>query len=199
MGAVAAATGILEFLIKGFTYRDALLLPGLTTNTELVNETRWGLERIHGPASHPIECGLPRCVWHPGPSLPPTRKELSPAATQRVALLLICAVTPMTVARRACGGGRWTCLLCDASAQPRETEPCDTRSGWSRSKSMKGQLLIGEDDPSIAGRTADYAKIPGLIAGFEAFGRGLGTFDPTLYFYLDNQYLGSLLEEGCWA
>src|SRR5688572_9281159 len=39
-------------------------------------------------------------------------------------------------------------------------------------------------------------RFPGLIAGFEAFGRGLGTFDPTLYFYLDNQYLGSLLEGG---
>jgi polysaccharide biosynthesis protein PslJ len=28
------------------------------------------------------------------------------------------------------------------------------------------------------------------------FGWGLGTFDPRIYFYLDNQYLGTLIETG---
>ena len=61
---------------------------------------------------------------------------------------------------------------------------------------LRSLLLVGEEDPSIAGRTEDYAKIPGFTAGFEVFGRGLGTFQPLEYFYLDNQYLASLLNGG---
>jgi O-antigen ligase len=51
-------------------------------------------------------------------------------------------------------------------------------------------------DPSIAGRTDDYAAIPGLMDGHWWWGRGLGTFVPDVYFFLDNQFLAALLQGG---
>ena len=51
-------------------------------------------------------------------------------------------------------------------------------------------------DPSIAGRTDDYAAIPSLMDGHWWWGRGLGTFVPDTYFFLDNQFLAELLQGG---
>ncbi len=51
-------------------------------------------------------------------------------------------------------------------------------------------------DPSIAGRTDDYAAIPGLMQGHWWLGRGTGTFLPDVYFFLDNQFLAALLQGG---
>ena len=60
-------------------------------------------------------------------------------------------------------------------------------------------IFAGSNDSSISARTEDYASIPNLIVGREVFGRGLGTWSPTLYFYLDNQYLLTYLEGGLVA
>ncbi|MGH8888752.1 MAG: O-antigen ligase family protein [Acidothermaceae bacterium] len=51
-------------------------------------------------------------------------------------------------------------------------------------------------DPSIQGRTSDYAAITPLIHARPWFGRGGGTYIPDLYRVLDNQYLLTLLEWG---
>jgi polysaccharide biosynthesis protein PslJ len=44
-----------EFASNGFIYREAMRLPGLTINTEVINDARSGFDRVHGAASHPIE------------------------------------------------------------------------------------------------------------------------------------------------
>jgi O-antigen ligase len=64
---------------------------------------------------------------------------------------------------------------------------------------LRSFFLQANDDPSIQGRTEDYAHIPGLLEHHWLFGRGLGTFRPAQYFFLDNQYLGTLLEGGVVA
>jgi len=51
-------------------------------------------------------------------------------------------------------------------------------------------------DPSISGRTSDYAAVTPLIHARPWFGRGGGTFIPVLYRILDNQYLMTLIEWG---
>ena len=53
MGGVSALIGITEFAFKGFDFREVMLLPGLTTNVDLVNDTRSGFDRIAAGASHP--------------------------------------------------------------------------------------------------------------------------------------------------
>ena len=210
VGGVTAFIGILEFAIHGFNYREAMHLPGLTTTTELIDETRSGFDRIHGAASHPIEYAVTLGALAPlALHFALHAKSRSSAPTQRVGVSgdLRCDTDDgRPIGRR--GGDRWAGFLCGASVKPREGQPCRTgcncagalsRHGSWSAGTLKSLLLIGEEDPSIAGRTEDYAKIPGLIAGFEAFGRGLGTFQPTAYFYLDNQYIGSLLEGGILA
>jgi O-antigen ligase len=51
-------------------------------------------------------------------------------------------------------------------------------------------------DPSIQGRTDDYASAGKQIHEHLLFGRGFGTYLPSRYGPLDNQYLGSMVETG---
>ncbi len=58
-------------------------------------------------------------------------------------------------------------------------------------------LFLGfQSDPSYKSRTEDYAKIPALVKEHPWFGRGFQTFLPKKFFYLDNQFLMSLIETG---
>ncbi|GAB7043501.1 MULTISPECIES: O-antigen ligase family protein [Catenuloplanes] len=52
------------------------------------------------------------------------------------------------------------------------------------------------DDPSITGRTDDYAIIFQYFAERPFFGRGPGTFIPTIYFFVDNEWLQHLVTMG---
>ena len=51
-------------------------------------------------------------------------------------------------------------------------------------------------DPSISGRTNDYAEVFALVDDSFWFGRGPGTFNVEEYFVLDNQWLGQLVSTG---
>lgn len=53
-----------------------------------------------------------------------------------------------------------------------------------------------QDDPSVQGRTDDYAMVGKFFREHPLFGRGFGTLLPARYGPLDNQYLGSLVETG---
>jgi O-antigen ligase len=61
---------------------------------------------------------------------------------------------------------------------------------------IRGMFLNMFNDPSYQGRTMDYGKVGEMFGQRPWFGHGLGTFDPRIYFYLDNQYLGTLIETG---
>jgi hypothetical protein len=211
LGGVAAFVGILEFAFKGFRYHDAMHLPGLTTTTEvLVSDTRWTFDRIRGGAAHPIEYAVTLAALAPlalhyvlhGKSK--RRRQLS-----TLTLLFILIVIPMTISRSGIVGlavglgiyamhlslrGRLNAVVVGLIGLGFYGAAIPGLLG-----TLKGLFLAGEQDPSIAARTEDYAKIPGLMHGYEIFGRGLGTFQPLAYFYLDNQYLGSLLEGGIVA
>ena len=207
VGGVAAFIGIVEFTIQGFSYRDAMRLPGLTINTELIDETRSGFDRIHAAASHPIEYAVSLGALAPlALHFAVHAKNQSQRQLNALAFLVICVAIPMTVARSGivavAVGLAFYAVHLSNRAKLNLVVLGVIGLGLYRAMvpgllgTLKSLLLIGEKDPSIAGRTEDYAEIPGLMAGFEAFGRGLGTFEPTSYFYLDNQYLGSLLEGG---
>jgi O-antigen ligase len=59
-----------------------------------------------------------------------------------------------------------------------------------------GLFLHASSDDSVTHRTDDYARAAGYIAGSPLFGRGLHTFVPDQYFFIDNSYLLSILETG---
>jgi O-antigen ligase len=52
------------------------------------------------------------------------------------------------------------------------------------------------EDPSIQGRTNDYVYITQYFEQRPMLGRGPGTFVPTLYFFLDNEWLMHLVTAG---
>jgi hypothetical protein len=210
VGGAAALIGIIEFFDPAFVYQQVMRLPGLTTNTEVIADTRSGFARIDAAAAHPIEyavvlAALTPLAWH---------FALHSATRRRrrqcgVSLVLLLVVTPMSVSRSGIlalvvGLGVYVMHL---SGRARFNAAVLGVLGLAGFRAvvpgllgtLKSLLLIGEADPSIAGRTKDYAKIPGLLEGHGWLGRGLGTFQPLRYFYLDNQYLGSLLEGGVLA
>ncbi len=51
-------------------------------------------------------------------------------------------------------------------------------------------------DPSTTGRTEDYAAAAKYIALHPLFGRGFRTFIPSMYRFLDNQYLMTIVDAG---
>jgi polysaccharide biosynthesis protein PslJ len=56
-------------------------------------------------------------------------------------------------------------------------------------------LWWGQDD-SISGRTEDFGPVYNYISESPWVGRGLGTFEPSVYFFLDNEWLMAGLTTG---
>ncbi|MDQ2584271.1 O-antigen ligase family protein [Saccharothrix yanglingensis] len=61
---------------------------------------------------------------------------------------------------------------------------------------IRGMFANIEDDPSVKARTADYEAAADQIDLNPLLGRGFGTFLPTKYTILDNQFLLTLIENG---
>lgn len=205
IGGAAAVIGILEFAFKGFSYRSMMLLPGLTMNVDVSTDTRSGFERIAAGASHPIEFAVVAA------SLVPLALHFALHADAGrwrfgLALVAMLAAIPMTVSRSGfltltvgllfylvalSHRGRFNALVLGLIGLGVFRALVPGLLGTVRS------LFRDVDtDPSIAGRTDDYAALPGLLEGHWWLGRGPGTFLPDVYFFLDNQYLASLIQGG---
>ncbi|MGV1028553.1 MAG: O-antigen ligase family protein [Dermatophilaceae bacterium] len=209
MAGISAAIGIAESVV-GLDYRSTMHLPGLAANGEDVVDLRAGFARVQGGAAHPIEYAVVLGAMAPlalhFALTGPTR------ARRRVAWLCfgaILMVTPMTVSRSG--------LLSIAVGLAVYVVHLSGRARFSAAilgliglgvfsavmpglmSTLRYFVLAGSDDSSISGRTDDYGKIPEMIGGHEFFGRGLGTWSSTRYFFLDNQYLLTYLEGGLFA
>ena len=207
-GSFSAAVGIVQFFDAGFRYVDIVHLPFFVINGAVEDEeVRSNFRRVTGSAAHPIEFGvvtamlLPLALHFALAPRPSGRRSVA-----RICLLLLALSIPMAVSR----GAILTALVGILALVPIWT--------WRRRlniavvglaglvlmrSSIPGLLgtvlalfkYVGED-PSTTGRTSDYARVDELYVQHPLTGLGLGTFDPLQYFYLDNQFLGSLLEGG---
>lgn len=205
VGGVTGVIGILEFAYAGFDYRQLMLLPGLTTNTDPVSQSRSGFDRVAAGASHPIEFSVVTSA------LVPLALHFALHAESRrwrfaLALVALLAATPMSVSRSgfitlAVGliiyavalshRGRFNALVLGLIGLAAFRAMVPGLLG-----TVRGLFRDVGTDPSIAGRTDDYQAIPALMDGHWWWGRGLGTFVPDVYFILDNQYLAALLQGG---
>jgi O-antigen ligase len=61
---------------------------------------------------------------------------------------------------------------------------------------LRNLILATGSDTDTASRTSGLSAAGGFIAQHPWFGRGFGTFLPQTYRFLDDQYLGSLVETG---
>lgn len=207
--ALFAGAGILQFYTDIDVARYARI-PGLSLaippTSDFALERRAGLFRVVSTASHPIEFGVVLAMVLPiALHLALTASE-DEKRLRWLCLGVIGFAVPLSLARSAILGMLCGILMlwCGWS--------------WSRKKAslklaaaylvamkllvngllgtVRGMFVNMFNDPSYTGRTEDYTKVGIMFGQKPWFGWGLGTFDPRIYFYLDNQYLGTLIETG---
>jgi O-antigen ligase len=205
VGGVAAFVGILEFVFSGFDFRSLMLLPGLTTSAELDSYSRSGFDRIAAGASHPIEFSVVTAAL-----VPPAMHFVIHARSGRwkywLALVALLTAVPMSISRSGfltlavgvvfyaaalTNRGRFNVLVLGVIGLGVFRAMVPGLLG-----TMRSLFRDADIDPSVSGRTEDYAAIPGLMQDHWWLGRGTGTFVPDVYFFLDNQYLAMLLQGG---
>lgn len=203
--AFMSVVGMFQFFI-GFDLASHVRFPGLTAKGDIgLIQQRSIFRRVTGTTSHPLEFGvvlatvLPLAIHFVVAS--PRRRRL-----HILCLVLIAAAIPMSLSRSATVGTLAAGMVLFA--------------GWSRSQrrralvivpmfavvlrllvpgllgTIKSLFLNWAVDPSISGRTDDYAQVGKYFAESPILGRGFGTFVPEIYPLLDNQYLGHLMETG---
>ncbi len=201
-----AAIGILEFFTS-LDYYSIANIPGLVLNTDLTDATRGGLVRIQAASAHSIEFSVAIAAAAPlalhfGMTNPTQRGR----RINRACLVVMLAAVPLSMSRSGLLGivvglgfymvamtwrGRANLLVFGilGSALLEGAVPGVVNT-------LRYYIFAGSKDPSIQGRTEDYAHLPGLMLDHWTFGRGFGTFSPIVYFFLDNQLLLTLLTEG---
>jgi O-antigen ligase len=205
---VVAFIGFVQFA-AGFDITKYLALPGLrpVTDDGFVLE-RASFRRPAGTTGHPIEFGVVCAIGVPLAAHYAYRAKEAGEKSGRwwLCLMIIAAGAVVSLSRSAILG------LCLAGIV--------LMIGWPGRRRVQGLIaaagflgvlkvvvpgLIGTlyslfdsigDDPSISGRTDDYASAGRQIAKHFLLGRGNGTYLSEKYGPLDNQYLGTLVQNG---
>ncbi len=207
--AVLAGAGILQFY-TGMDIARLVQIPGLSPaiapTGQFALEERGNLTRVVATAAHPIEYGVVLAM------VLPIALHLALTATQEekrirwVCAGLIAFALPLSLARSAilglvCGT---LMLWCGWTWERKKTALKIVLVYLALTKlvvdgllgTIRGMFVNMFNDPSYQGRTMDYSQVGAMFGQRPWFGHGLGTFDPRIYFYLDNQYLGTLIETG---
>jgi polysaccharide biosynthesis protein PslJ len=207
IGATAMAViGIMEFC-TGLSFAQYIVIPGLSVHTPVTGLLSVvGLARATATASQPLELAAVL-----GMSLPLAihQARCAPASLRLRRWLqvgLIAAAMPMTVSRSAILVLAVVALvlLPTWARHHRDRASLVVLGGlavaWLFTPSIVGSFgdLFGHigTDTSITSRTSAYTSAAPLIAAHPWLGQGFQTFFPQNYFFVDNQYLTSIIETG---
>ncbi len=201
-----AALGVIEFC-TGVDLTKYVVIPGLSVHAQVTDlVSRNGLPRVTATTGQPLE--LTAVL---GMSLPIAihQARFAPAALRVRRWLqaaLIAAVMPMTGSRSAFFGLAVICIVLLPTWHRRDRRRAyaavlaTPALAWlvkpgliSSFDALFGQL--GNDQSSLS-RADAYAEAGPYIAAHPWLGQGFQTFFPQTYFFVDNQYLTSLLETG---
>jgi O-Antigen ligase len=202
-----AVLGIIQFTFS-LDLTTIIKIPGLVQNHdfgELV--ARSAYNRVTATTTHPIEFGVVLSAVLP---LVIHFARFSETAAQRrrwwIATMLVAIALPLSVARSAAIGGVIAILYLFYTWPGRlQIKAAIVFVVGILGMSMvvpgllgtiRGLFLNAATDPSTQGRTADYAPVFQYTAERPIFGRGVGTFIPSIYRTLDNAYLATLVEAG---
>jgi O-antigen ligase/polysaccharide polymerase Wzy-like membrane protein len=203
---VLAAVGITQFA-TGLNLAAYVSLPGFVTKIPFVDlMSRGGLYRPSATTAQPLEFAavLVICL--------PIALHLARAATPGARLgrwaqvALITAALPLTVSRSAVLGLAVVVLMLVPTwprAQRRAallvigTALCLLWAALPGVLTVLGELFIHVSaGTSSVSRLSAYSSAGPFIAQHPWLGRGMGTFFPQTYFFVDNQYLTTLIETG---
>jgi len=202
-----AILGIVQYTLR-LDLASIIQVPGLHPNREfgeLVNRAAY--QRVTATTSHPIEFGvvlssaLPLVIHF-------ARFSVTKIERRRwwIAVGLVSVALPLSVSRSGALGGLIAVVYLFYT-WPRSLKlralAALAVGGLTMSFVVPGLLgtirnlfLNASSDPSTQGRTADYAPVLHYTSEHPLFGRGIGTFIPSIYRTLDNAYLGILVEAG---
>lgn len=209
LAALVALGGVAESLVRSFSVHDAIRSLGLLSGAPAVPDMRDGLRRAVSTSGHPIELAALCAV------LVPLALHYTRAGRRSVrifaafAIIMLLAATLGTVSRTgfialavglfayaAATGVRFLIrFLVAASVLATVVVVTDVGGIMTTVAGLFGS----PKDPSIQGRVKDYGQVAEFVTSHPLFGRGVGTFIPSRYFVLDNQYLGLLVEGGIAA
>lgn len=198
-----ASLGILQYF-TGINLAGYFQIPGLTPLSDFgAALSRSDLNRIVSTSGHPIELGVIMAALLP---LALHRSLFSGRRITWVPTLLIGLAALMSVSRSAIvvatlallvmflgWPNRWRLAALVALPVAGVIGPVALPGLLGTIRSLFTNL---ENDPSVAGRTDDYALVMGMVAEHPLFGQGLFTFIPMIYRTIDNQALVILLEIG---
>jgi len=204
-----AALGITQFF-TGLNLAAYIIIPGLTSTGQYNDIQQFqGLPRPSATAAQPIEfaavlaIALPLAI-HQARHAPPGRR-----GRRWAQVALIGVALPMTVSRTAILGLAvvLVVLLPTWSARERGRAYLTVIVSAALLRALKPGLLgtlrnlffqIGSDSDTVS-RSSGLSAAGGFIAQHPWFGRGFGTFLPQTYRFLDDQYLGTLVETGIFG
>lgn len=207
VGATVSAVFAIAQSVTPFDVAHVMQLPGMVARDIGGMGVRGSFIRVKGAAAHPIELGV-IC----GAMLPIAVHFARFSASHRArvwaglaAFLLVLSI-PLSVSRSGVlvvviSMGVYAVVL---SNRQRLEVLIITLVGVVLLRAaipgllgaVRGIFGGASADTSITARTDDYARIALIIQDSPILGNGLGTFRPQEYFFLDNQYLLSLVEGG---
>jgi hypothetical protein len=202
-GAVLATVGVIQFF-TGLRIDGWFKLPGLTTWSEFgAVDTRSVVRRVYAMANHPIEFGVVLGAIFP---LALHRALFDRSRRSTYSAIVIGFAAALSISRSAILVAAAALLVLFVGWPPRwrlrflAAAPFALIGVRLVAPGVVGTLRSlfsnADTDPSVAGRTDDYAVALRVFAENPVFGRGLFTFVPRYYRILDNQLLMIALELG---
>lgn len=205
---IAATIGLIQFVF-GFDPVKYMIVPGLRPlGVYDTIQLRSGLRRPAGTANHPIEFGMFCAMAVPlATHLATSARALGrPSGRWWLSLGLVGAGALVSVSRTAilCLAVAGVAMVIFAPGRRKLYIPLVGLTFFGIAGAAVPSLLgtlynlvaAAGDDPSVTGRTQDYPLVWAQVAHFPWFGKGFGTYFPDRYVLLDNQYLGTLVENG---
>ena len=204
LGAVVAAIGVAQFF-TGIDVVSYIRIPGLSLNNELGGVfDRSVLNRVSSTAVHPIEFGVAMACLFPlalhrtihlwgrrGVLVPTVLIFVGAFLSVSRSAILVLAVIGLVLFLSWPVRWRLRALM---------LAPVAVVGMRLAIPGLVGTILSLftnlNNDPSISGRTSDYAVVFDVYEDHPWFGRGLFTFLPRSYRILDNQWLMILMELG---
>ena len=201
-----AALGMIEFC-TGLDLTKYIVIPGLSVHQQVTDlMSRQGLVRVTATTGQPLEFDAVLTL-----SLPIAlhQARFAPAALRVrrwLQVALITAVVPMTGSRSAFFGLAVICIVLLPTWRRRDwLRAClaglaAPALAWLVKPSLVSSFTalfgqLGTDQSSLS-RADAYSEAVPYIAAHPWLGQGFQTFFPQTYFFVDNQYLNSLLETG---
>lgn len=201
-----AALGVIEFC-TGVDLTKYILIPGLSVHQQVTDLiSRNGLVRVTATAAQPLEFDAVLAM-----SLPIAlhQARFAPAALRVrrwLQVALIAVVMPMTGSRSAFFALAVICIVLFPTWHRRDwLRAClaglaAPALAWLVKPSLVSSFTalfsqLGTDTSSLS-RADAYSEAVPYIAAHPWLGQGFQTFFPQTYFFVDNQYLTSLLETG---